>query len=200
MNSAVTERRLATDRAVHDRVHPQFDQGKKMKNVGEAWALADFENGAESVVFGEGNSATDGRFGWQVVVAGDDVVVASKWTSSDRRAEIYPDVSAFSAFPSATLRAIPDLEPSNQISGNGGLGDGWASGGIGTGNIDGIGLDNDIIIGAPNARCDGSPGLGLAYLYLNHDNSEPQIFVPPFAVDPDSNFNAFGWSTEIVRL
>ena len=143
-------------------------------DFGEVYLLDGLTDSPTLVAQGGG---PDDRFGWQVDFAGEDVVAASQWTSGNRRAEVYA-AQPYELVPDQSLES---------------LGAGWASGGIGIGAISG-----DIIIGAPNAKCDGSPSLGLAYLYVNGSPSAPEVLVSPSTVDPP-DWNVYGWSAELIE-
>jgi hypothetical protein len=159
----------------------QTDYGEASVFGGLIQDLGRFAMGAEK----------NDNLGWQIAVAGQTVIVGSKWTSTTRRAEVY------SALPSGAHRVLtPGVGNPSSLS------DGWASGGITTGTIDG---EPAAIIGAPNANCGGSGSTGVAYLYGDIDQAfdfiEPSdVFVPPVAVDPDGDgWNAFGWSNAIIE-
>ena len=152
--------------------------GRKDTDYGKAYAYDSVFTATGAFATGQGKEED---LGWQVAAAGPEVFVATKWTGEDRRVEVY------SASPTRTLG--PPLSLPH------GMGDGWASGGIFTGNV---GSDPSVLIGAPNANCAGEGSTGVAYLYIGASTT-PEVFVPPVAVDASGDtWNAFGWSADIV--
>ena len=155
---------------------------KKETNYGEARAFQDLSIGGG--MFADGDAKNE-NLGWQAAVSGQEVFVATKWTGDDRRAEVY---SSFPGSNHSVLRPGADS-----------LGDGWASGGVGTGTINGAPA---VIIGAPNANCAGEGSTGVVYLYTGWNPSgpnTPEVFVPHVEVDPNQEtWNAFGWSADLI--
>ena len=102
---------------------------KKIANIGEMWVFDDVLNGGQTVpgclthpgpagcLMIQGGALHEERFAWQVAVAGNSVVAATKWSHPERRAQVYGDLPLLS--PGITLNPGYPL---------GDQGDGWASG------------------------------------------------------------------------
>ena len=179
---------------------PGAGTSKKNKLSGVLWVFDNLSNSPlpiDGMVNGEG-------FARQVAVAIDGtgsefVVAATGWGTAATRAEFYDALPAgtYARLDPPTESFISTLlDDADTDTDWGDPSVGWASNGIGTGNIDGT---LAIMIGAQNARCSGHSS-GLAYLYLNTALGLA-TFTGPIVFGPTSqntDWNAFGWSYALI--
>lgn len=77
------------------------DVAKKIANVGEMWVFDDVLKGGQGCsthpgpggcLLIQGGALHEERFAWQVAVAGNNVVAATKWSNPERRAQVYDNL------------------------------------------------------------------------------------------------------------